>query len=85
MEIECDECSQKLNDNAELAIHQREQHQKHYCGVCKKEFSNQKELIKHVKDTHGIIMSSNNHDQILKVKVQKMNPDRVLEDAKKST
>jgi uncharacterized C2H2 Zn-finger protein len=62
MEIECDECSQKLNDNAELAIHQREQHQKAYCGVCKKEFSNQKDLIKHVKDTHGIIMPSNNHD-----------------------
>jgi uncharacterized C2H2 Zn-finger protein len=62
MEIECDECSQKLNDNAELAIHQREQHQKYYCGVCKKEFSNQKDLIRHVKDTHGIIMPSNNHD-----------------------
>jgi uncharacterized C2H2 Zn-finger protein len=62
MEIECDECSQKLNDNAELAIHQREQHQKYYCGVCKKEFSNQKDLIRHVKVTHGIIMPSNNHD-----------------------
>ena len=62
MEIECEECSQKLNDNAELAIHQREKCQKTYCGVCKKKFSNQKELIKPVKNTHGIIMPSNNHD-----------------------
>ena len=36
MEKECDECSQKLKDSAELAIHLREQHQKMYCGVCKK-------------------------------------------------
>jgi len=52
----------EFNDNVELAIHQREQHQKAYCGVCKKEFSSQVELIKHVKDSHGIIMPSNNPD-----------------------
>jgi hypothetical protein len=62
MEIECDECSQKLNDNAELAIHQRERHQKSYCGACRKEFANLKELNKHVKDTHGIIIPSNSLD-----------------------
>lgn len=62
MEKECDECSEKLNDNAGLAIHQREQHQKTYCGVCKKDFNNQKELTNHVKDKHGIIMSSNNSE-----------------------
>ncbi|MGC2575584.1 MAG: hypothetical protein WA364_29105 [Candidatus Nitrosopolaris sp.] len=44
------------------SIHQREQHQKAYCGVCKKEFSSQVELIKHVKDSHGIIRPSNNPD-----------------------
>ena len=58
MEIECEECSQKLDDNAEHTRTDR----KTYCGVCKKKFSNQKELIKHVKNTHGIIMPSNNHD-----------------------
>jgi hypothetical protein len=62
MEKECDECSEKFNDNAELAVHLREQHQKTYCGVCRKEFSNQIGLIKHVKDSHGIIMPSNNLD-----------------------
>jgi Zinc finger, C2H2 type len=62
MEIECDECSEKLNDNAELAIHQRQRHQKSYCGACRKELANQKELIKHVKDTHGITIPSNNPD-----------------------
>ncbi|MGN6631399.1 MAG: C2H2-type zinc finger protein [Nitrososphaeraceae archaeon] len=62
MEKECDECSEKLNDNAELAIHQREQHQKTYCGVCKKAFNNQKELTNHVKDKHGILMPSNNSE-----------------------
>jgi len=56
MEKECDECSEKFNDNAELAVHLREQHQKAYCGVCKKEISSQAGLIKHVKDAHGIIM-----------------------------
>jgi len=62
MEKECDECSQKLKDNAELAIHLREQHQKMYCGVCKKDFNSQEELIKHVKNTHGIIMPADNLD-----------------------
>ena len=62
MEKECDECSQKLKDNAELAVHIREQHQKMYCGVCKNEFISQEELVKHVKNNHGIIMSADGLD-----------------------
>jgi hypothetical protein len=60
MEKVCDECSEKLKDNAELAIHLREQHQKRFCGVCKDEFSNQEELVKHVKNTHGITLPVGN-------------------------
>jgi hypothetical protein len=55
MAVQCDECSQKLNDSAELAVHLKQQHQKTYCGVCKKEFKSIGELKSHVEDDHGKI------------------------------
>jgi hypothetical protein len=45
MTVQYDEYFQQLNDHAELTIHLRQQHQKRYCGECKKEFKTMEELI----------------------------------------
>ncbi len=58
MVIQCDECSQQLKDNAELAIHLNQMHQKMYCGACRREFRTMEELNSHVKNFHGIINSA---------------------------
>ncbi|HYA84862.1 MAG TPA: C2H2-type zinc finger protein [Candidatus Bathyarchaeia archaeon] len=50
----CDECGMQFNDNAELGVHMRQNHQKFYCGVCRKEFDNEVELKNHVKNIHGL-------------------------------
>jgi hypothetical protein len=50
----CDECGMQFKDNAELGVHMRQNHQKFYCGVCRKEFDNEVELKNHVKTIHGL-------------------------------
>ncbi|MGC2571163.1 MAG: C2H2-type zinc finger protein [Candidatus Nitrosopolaris sp.] len=44
----------QFKDNAELGVHMRQNHQKFYCGVCRKEFDNEVELKNHVKTIHGL-------------------------------
>jgi uncharacterized CHY-type Zn-finger protein len=52
---QCDECFQQLKDDAELATHLNQMHQKTYCGACRREFRTMEELNSHVKNFHGII------------------------------
>jgi hypothetical protein len=50
----CDECSQQLKDDSDLAAHLNQYHRRSFCAACKKEFDNPEALQIHVKNVHGL-------------------------------